>query len=129
MVRRISSTTLAVVLWTLWAPQLFAQDHAPPKVRVTPDYLSGPEAEAAALFANVLPTVVTIFTASRAVTPDGGQDERGIGSGVLISPECHVLTAAHVIEGADAILVKTHDGNLHAAELLYSESGADIASL
>ena len=123
----IFGAAAVIFLWAIPAPYLSAQEHAPQKVRVAPDYLSGPEARAADLYRKVLPTVVTIYTVRHVTTLDGGQNGRGTGSGVLISPDCHVLTAAHVVEGADAILVKTHDGSLRPAELLYSEASADIA--
>lgn len=92
-----------------------------------PDYLSSQELQAAEVYRKILPTVVTIYT-SQTVLQRGGQVQQGgIGSGVLISSECHVLTAAHVLKGADEINVKTNDGKLRPAELLFSEAGADIA--
>ena len=75
-------------------------------------------------------SVVVVKTEQREVSPWASQEMvsvGGIGSGVLIAPEGLVLTAAHVVEGAETILVKTHDGNLRPAELLFSESAADIA--
>ena len=38
-----------------------------------------------------------------------------------------MLTAAHVVRGADEIVVKTQDGNMRPVELLFSETSADIA--
>ena len=99
------------------------------RAREFPDYLTGEEAKEAQLYRKVIPTVVTILT-SRSVLEERNRGTReAIGSGVLISPENHVLTAAHVVEGADEILVKTHDGKTHTAELLFSEGSADIALL
>ncbi len=118
---------VAALVGTLWTPTVHAQEHAAPKVRAAPDYLSGGEAVAAELYREVLPTVVTVLTARRVLTQEGQDQQVGIGSGVLISPECHVLTAAHVLEGADRITVRTQDGVLRPAELLFSESSADIA--
>lgn len=106
-----------------------AQDAAPKHVRHFPTYLSGDEARTAALYRDVSPTVVTIFTSRALLERGGSETQEGIGSGVLISAENHVLTAAHVVEGAEQILVKTHDGKAHAAQLLFSESTADIALL
>ena len=115
------------MLCMIWTAHSVAQQHAEPKRRQAPDYLSGEEARAAELYRKVLPTVVTIATSKQVLTEAGLEQRSGVGSGVLISPECHVLTAAHVVEGADRILVKTHDGELYPAELLFSESAADIA--
>ncbi|MDD3146796.1 MAG: serine protease, partial [Candidatus Riflebacteria bacterium] len=43
---------------------------------------------------------------------------RGNGSGVLISPEGHLLTNEHVITDADEILVKLGDGKTHKASVI-----------
>ncbi len=117
----------AAILCILCTAAILAQEHAPPKVRVAPDYLSGEQARTAELYREVLPTFVTIATTRAIRTQEGPQQQAGIGSGVLISPECHVLTAAHVVDGADSIIVKTHDGQLRRAELVFSEASADIA--
>ncbi len=106
-----------------------AQDHAAPKIRRAPSYLSGREARAAELYERVLPAVVTVFTRQQRLTDNGREEQQGVGSGVLVSPECHILTAPHVVDGADAIVVKTQDGELRPASLLFSEGGADVALL
>ncbi len=106
-----------------------SQDHAVPKIRRAPSYLSGREARAAELYERVLPAVVTVFTRGERLTDNGSEEQRGVGSGVLVSPECHILTAAHVVDGADAIVVKTQDGELRPASLLFSEGSADVALL
>ncbi len=125
--QNISTLGVVAFLFTVWTPTLYAQEHAAPKVRMAPDYLSGEEAQAAELYREVLPTVVTVLTSQRVLTQEGQERQEGIGSGVLISPECHVLTAAHVVEGAEEIAVGTHAGRLFPAELLFSDSSADIA--
>ncbi len=111
------------------APVADAQEHAAPKVRQIPSYLEGRERNAAELYEQVVPTVVTIFTSQQVFTKVGEEAQRGMGSGVLISSDGHVLTAAHVVDGTDAIVVKMHDGSMHQAELLFSEASADIALL
>ena len=73
--------------------------------------------------------MVTILAARVEVSDGGPRQTLSLGSGVLISPESHVLTAAHVVENARQLLVKTNDGVLRPAELLFSESGADLALL
>ena len=77
---------------------------------------------AARIFAESVPTVVEIrATSSR------GAGRASLGTGVLIHPDCHVLTAAHVVDGADSIIVLTSDGAQRKAERVFSEPGADIA--
>ncbi len=105
------------------------QEHAVRKGRRAPDGLAEGEVLVVELYREVLPSVVTILTARRVATPIGASHERGLGTGVLISPECHVLTAAHVVSGVDEIVVKTQDGKLRPADLLFSEPGADLALL
>jgi len=104
-----------------------AQEHASPKLRHVPNYLEGRERHAVEIYERVVPTVVTIFTSQQDALGAGDEPLQGLGSGVLISPDFHVLTAAHVVDGADAIAVKTHDGSVHPAKLLFSEPSADIA--
>ena len=103
------------------------QEHASPKLRRVPDYLEGRERRAAEIYQRVVPTVVTIFTSQQALLGRSDEPRQGLGSGVLISPDCHVLTAAHVVDGSDAIVVKTNRGSMHPAKLLFSEPSADIA--
>jgi serine protease Do len=103
------------------------QAKAESNLRAIPDYLASDELQAAKVYRKVLPTVVTIYTSKKVLQHGGQVEQGGIGSGVLISAECHVLTAAHVVKGADEISVKTHDGKLRPAELLFSETSADIA--
>ena len=124
---KYSTFAIGALLCSIWTSGPGAQEHVEREPRVAPDYLAGEEAQAAELYRNVLPAVVTISTSTRVLTENGLAERSGIGSGVLISPDCHVLTAAHVVEDADQILVKTHDGKLRAAELVFSESSADIA--
>ena len=51
------------------APVADAQEHAAPKVRQIPSYLEGRERNAAELYEQVVPTVVTIFTSQQVFTP------------------------------------------------------------
>ncbi|WP_430967303.1 S1C family serine protease [Spongiimicrobium sp. 2-473A-2-J] len=103
--------------------------HAPVKKRSFPTNLSGSERNVAQLYQKVLPTVVTIHTTSNAITERGPVQNQGLGSGVLISHDCHILTAAHVVDGSSKIVVKTQDGKKRNATVLFSEKSADIALL
>ena len=62
----------------------------------------------------------------------GGQDDEepsGLGSGVIVSPEGHILTNNHVIEEADDIEVVLSDGRRAAAKVLGSDPESDLALL
>lgn len=118
---------LVVFLCAVVSSSCFTEVLAGPEERKAPDYLKGDETQSVRVYRKVLPSVVTLFT-SQKIFQDGREgQQKAVGSGVLISPQCHVLTAAHVVSGAEEIMVKTQDGKLHPAEFLFSEAGADIA--
>jgi len=104
-------------------------EHVSPKVRVAPDDLTDAERRVSELYQRVLPAVVSISTEGVTLTDDGPRRIAGLGSGVLISPDCHVLTAAHVVDGAKRIVVRTQDGVEREAVHLFSEASADLALL
>ncbi|WP_117235843.1 Do family serine endopeptidase [Vibrio maerlii] len=55
---------------------------------------------------------------------------RGLGSGVIINAkEGHIVTNYHVINGADKISVKLHDGREYKAELIGGDEMSDVALL
>jgi Do/DeqQ family serine protease len=55
---------------------------------------------------------------------------RGLGSGVIISAkEGYIVTNFHVINGADKIRVKLHDGREYDAELIGGDQMSDVALL
>ncbi len=121
---------LIVFLFSLNLDSVEAQSsHAAPKEKIRPDYLTGEEKRAAKIYNRVLPTSVMIFTSRYLVKEKGMVKQEALGSGVLVSNECHILTAAHVVQYADQITVKTHDGKMREAELIFSEAKADIALL
>ncbi len=125
--KNVINISAVALLCGLGFSSVRGQELAARKERLPASFLSGEETRAAKLYRQVLPTVVTIFTSRQVLTPQGPQEQRSLGTGVLISPENHVLTAAHVVDAADTIIVKTQDGSLQPAEILYSESNADIA--
>ena len=97
-----------------------------------PPGLTEDELRTAQLYARALPTVVTIQTAMASPMSNkapGTQPFTGLGTGVLITEKHHVLTAAHVVDEATRIVVKTQDGTLHDAAVVFSEPDADLALL
>jgi len=71
-----------------------------------------PVADAAAV---ILPSVVQI------------QAGQGVGSGVIYDSNGLILTAAHVVEGADTVTVRFADGEQVEGTVLGGTSGADVA--
>ena len=82
------------------------------------------------------PSVVLLYTEGRGV---GGQvDQRGranevgtagLGSGVLIDNDGHVLTAAHVVQTADSVTAHFVDGTIVKAAVIGSNPEMDVALL
>ena len=63
---------------------------------------------------------------------NGGDDEpvpRGIGSGVILSPDGFVMTNAHVIEGADEVVVTLTDKREFKARVIGADKRSDVAIL
>ena len=78
------------------------------------------------------PSVVIVRTVERTSSPtpdDGFLSASGIGSGVLISPDGKVLTAAHVVQTADRVAVEFANGMSVPARVIASEPRADVALL
>jgi serine protease Do len=52
---------------------------------------------------------------------------KGLGSGFIIDAEGYVITNNHVVEGADEIIVKTHNEKEYEAEIVGTDPKTDIA--
>lgn len=65
--------------------------------------------------------------------PPGGPrmepDNRSLGSGFIVSADGYVLTNAHVVEGADEIIVKLTDKREFRARLMGTDARSDVALL
>ncbi len=84
------------------------------------------------LFARVSPSVCVLKTVGNEIsdTADTGLTSTyGLGSGVLISEDGKVLTAAHVVHQADAVMAEFANGEKIAAKVLGTDPQADIALL
>ena len=61
--------------------------------------------------------------------PQGAEPQRGLGSGVIVSPEGYLITNHHVVEGADEIEVQLADGRQAQAQLVGTDPESDVAVL
>ncbi len=55
------------------------------------------------------------------------QESKSLGSGFVISADGHILTNAHVVDGADEVLVKLTDKREFKAKVLGTDKRTDIA--
>src|SRR4030095_12089046 len=95
-------------------------------------YTTAPAQQLRDAFRKVNQSVVTVRTKRVDVARVPGQVMSitdGLGSGVLISNDGKVLTAAHVVQTADAALVEFPDGQASIARVIASDVGADVALL
>jgi putative serine protease PepD len=90
-----------------------------------------------ALYASTAAGVVDIT--SRGITsssagsgsPFGGssQSATATGTGFVVDGKGHIVTAAHVVEGASSISVKFQDGTTRTAKVLGTDEATDVAVL
>ena len=59
--------------------------------------------------------------------PDGEPQQRGVGSGFILSADGYVMTNAHVIEGADEVFVTLTDKREFKARVIGSDRRSDVA--
>ena len=109
-------TSLTMVIWALIGSlQAFAH-----------------ETDLEAQFERVHEAVVTIRTFEHAIVAKDGiglVPMTDLGSGVLISEDGDVVTAAHLIEVADLVQVEFIDGSTITARVVAAEPAADLALL
>ena len=93
------------------------------------------------LVEKVMPSVVRIDTSTRMrvpgreLKPEGQTvfeqpfNQPGLGSGVIISEDGHVVTNFHVVDGAHEIVVRTSDGAMLTGTLIGANADMDVAVL
>ncbi len=134
---------LAVSHFTLWA-----RDNQPPAINVSSAPLNrDPKLgnSYASIVKKAAPSVVNIYS-SRYVkqryfrTPmmsdpyfrqmERTRRENWLGSGIIVTPDGYILTANHVVEGADEIKVGISDDKTeYSAKIIGNDSATDIAVL
>jgi serine protease Do len=84
------------------------------------------------LYDKINPSVVVIHTVERGrskTNPNVSSTEIGLGSGVVISSDGLIMTAAHVVQVADTVEVKFLSGAIEDAEIVGMVAWADVALL
>nr|WP_245213351.1 DegQ family serine endoprotease [Rhizobacter sp. AJA081-3] len=59
--------------------------------------------------------------------PDGEPQQRGVGSGFILSADGYVMTNAHVVEGADEVFVTLTDKREMKARIIGADRRSDVA--
>src|SRR3989454_5796197 len=84
------------------------------------------------IFKRVDPAVVVVHTEEKEIPKSPGMEPvsvAGLGSGVLVSADGQVLTAAHVVQTADALMVAFLPGEFLQARVVSSDPTADVELL
>ena len=125
---------LVVVLWQnlplLQARLLSGQSE--PRVVTARGELAADEQATIALFRTARDSVVFISTVGRVLDPwtrNVYEQPRGTGSGFVWDDLGHVVTNAHVVEGASGAVVRLADGRSYDASLVGASRQHDLAVL
>lgn len=73
------------------------------------------------------PSVVQVNVSTIQTTPYGPQEAEGSGSGVIYRENGHIITNAHVVEGARTVNVAFADGSVETGRVVGSDPYTDIA--
>lgn len=118
-------------------PEEYTLPDFPPLDLKDVELLSRLNSESTRLVSGVVPSVVSIDTVGErrerlnylGRTYERTWKSTGIGSGVIVTPEGHVITNEHVIEGTLGIKVTLHDGRIFSARLIGKDATLDVAVL
>ena len=79
------------------------------------------------LYEAVRPSVVEITTGSTGSSPFGNQQQQGLGSGIILDTDGHILTNYHVINGSSTVTVTFSDEKTVDASIVGKDPGDDVA--
>jgi S1-C subfamily serine protease len=108
------------------APVLLTSNEVDRIIEETLAAVTPQAAFSASVYQTILPSLVLIQTQSE--SPADG-DRFGLGTGVIVNENSDILTAFHVISGADLIRVTFADGTETTAEVIAADPAIDIAVL
>ena len=127
----------AVVAWALAITAVVlvrggGNEAKPPVRSVSPSASAGP-LSVAEVYQTLLPSVVLIQTTGGGSSAIGREAKPTIttatGTGVIVNADGTILTALHVVNGADSVKVTYTDGTQSAAEVAGADPKQDIATL
>jgi 2-alkenal reductase len=120
-----------LILATIWLGDRFLRSAYltgdSPRAVTARGSLSDYEAHTIALFENTAPSVVYIFTEQGARAASGAERRGGAGSGFLWDAVGHVVTNAHVVEGATRVRVRLDSGEAVDARVVGLAPDQDLA--
>ena len=121
----------------LFRPEDYTLEELPALELDDVQFLARLNSEYTRLVGSVVPSVVSIDTVGErrerlnylGRTYERTWETTGIGSGVIVTPEGHVITNEHVIDGTLGMKVTLHDGRIFPARLIGKDPTLDVAVL
>lgn len=127
LIRAALVAVVAIVLAGCGSLQAREQERAAPAAPVESDILLQIDRATVALFARVSPSVVQIVTFAKGKT--ASDTTIGTGSGFFWDKDGHIVTNAHVVDGAEEIAVWLASGQQLEAGVVGSAANFDLAVL
>jgi S1-C subfamily serine protease len=87
---------------------------------------SGTSGDFTALYDKVRPSIVRITTGTQTTSPFSNGTQ-GLGSGIVLDTEGHILTNYHVVNGFDSVTITFADGTVVQADVVGKDPGDDVA--
>ena len=127
------AATIAITLLSLWS-YAYVNPPTPPlttiqveeQIQAAIASVTPAPAFSADVYQQILPSLVIIQIEGE---DEHGENGFGLGSGVIVSADATILTAYHVIAGADRIQVGYYDGTVVEAAVANADPANDIAVL